>query len=110
MKCIHCAGDIPCDDLREHPVCARDCLFYEILFLCRGRPQDVIYHIIAVTGMSDANTKAIEVGSIDVGHDIAQTIVPAMSAPLLETGYPRWQIDLVVDDEHFLGRIAIIMK
>nr|VFK39452.1 MAG: hypothetical protein BECKSD772F_GA0070984_10392 [Candidatus Kentron sp. SD]VFK43677.1 MAG: hypothetical protein BECKSD772E_GA0070983_10286 [Candidatus Kentron sp. SD]VFK79253.1 MAG: hypothetical protein BECKSD772D_GA0070982_10426 [Candidatus Kentron sp. SD] len=110
MKRIHCASQVTLDNFWKHSECARDSFLHENPFLDWGGSQNVIYHIIAMAGMSDTDTKSIEIGSIDASHDIAQAIVSAMPSSLLETRDPRRQIDLIVDDQYSFRRIAIIME
>ena len=54
--------------------------------------------------MADAQPQPPEIGAAELRLDILQAVVAGMAAAALELDLARQQVELVVDDEHLVGR------
>ena len=75
----------------------------EILFGARRARQHVIDHLGLVAGMPDAEPQAPEILA-DVRDDVAQPVVAAVTAAVLQAHGADRQIELIVRHQDLLGR------
>jgi hypothetical protein len=60
--------------------------------------------LFAVAGMANANTQAQKVIATHLRHDVAQTIMTAMTTTLLEANSAGQQVKLIVNDKRIRQR------
>ncbi len=65
---------------------------------------------ILVAGMADADAQAMKFAVTKMGDDIAQTILPSMSAIELEAHRAGRQIKIIVNHEHLFRRNLVITQ
>jgi hypothetical protein len=78
-----------------------DGLFQPFLFRSRGAAQYMIQHIAAIAGMTNAQPQPGEIVAAQLGNQIAQSIVAAVTAAPLQAHGAWRQIQIVVNDQDF---------
>jgi hypothetical protein len=57
----------------------------------------------ALAGMADSQAQAPEIGRRQARLDVLEAIVPAVATALLEADAARWQVEVVMHDQRFVG-------
>jgi hypothetical protein len=76
--------------------------------LVHGRfVQYVVHDIVAVTRVPDADAQTIEVSTREVGHEITQTIMTAVSTALFQAHGAGREVQIVMHHQHLPERYLI---
>ena len=71
-----------------------------VAFVSTGTVQHEINHLIAMTGMPNTDTQALEILCTQMLNQITQTVVPSVTTTFFQTGSARGQIQFIVDDQN----------
>lgn len=87
MQLLHRAGPVPVEHFRQHAEGGVDAGVEQFLLGARGAAEDEAGDQAAVPRMANAKPQAMETVLVaELGDDVAQPVVPAVSTALLELG------------------------
>jgi len=98
---------VACDDLRYFLKTAGHSPIDGLLFFGAWPMQDKVGHLLGepeCAWMPDAQPKPPEVGTAELGGNVAHAIVPPVPAALLQPNIAWGDIEFVVDHQNLLGR------
>src|SRR5690606_33904682 len=97
VQLLHRLGPIAGQDFRQGIEGEINAGVQLLPFGLRRAAEHVTGHLAAVAGVANAETQAVEVVLVgEPGDDVAQAVVPAVSAALLEFGDAGRHVELIV--------------
>ena len=75
-------------------------LFDQRPFGGKGAAQDVIQHFAAIAGMADTKPQPEKIVAAQMSDEVAQAVVTAVTAGLLQPDHARRQIQVIVNHQN----------